>query len=171
MKMGPRSGRSCTAQSRRRSRRRRTRRKRIAQQSRAISGSGRGASGSGARTGGWPVGPAGPGRSTEQRGGGAAVVQRVEEVGRGKEGGEDSADRWARLVSEGRVRRAGRSAGLRSGRGGRGAWRAGPRRFAGRRRGGRAPGRGGERATRGGATWAAWERERNEEEGRMGSSF
>jgi hypothetical protein len=66
------------------------------------------------------VGPAGPGRSTEQRGSGAAVVQRVEEVGRGKEGGEDSADRWARLVSEGRVRRAGRSAGLRSGRGGRG---------------------------------------------------
>ena len=58
-----------------------------------------------------------PGRSTAQRGGGAAVVQRVEEVGRGKEGGEDSADRWARLVSEGRVRRAAALLGCGAGEG------------------------------------------------------
>ena len=40
--------------------------------------------------GGWLVGPAGSGRSTAQRGGGAAVVQRAEESGRWEEG------RWRR---------------------------------------------------------------------------
>ena len=104
--------------------------------------------------------------------GAAGGAEELRRWGKKKERRKKGADMWASGVSEcGGVRRVGRSAGLRSGRGGRGAWRAGPRQFAGRRRGGRAPGRGGERATRGGATWAAWERERNEEEGRLGSGF